>query len=1283
MKNQQKLQKLKREIHFKARQPILLVFMILAMVIFSISFASAFEFDNAGRYDEATKTITIKNGCDPFGLVCLGQDIATAKLLTPKNNKVPLGKNILVAEIEVKGFTDYDNFFSDLEMFDLKKGNEKDNRVYDIKIRYNESFQVDDYGRECSLDPQSTNGTNICERVKIGSHNEVREIWKELAPKDLRQNSVLNVGIFTEVKNADSVEWIPELFGVKIEEWAIFSATGGTVTFRDIGGLNFSVHTFTTNGTFTVTGSGNLTEVLIVAGGGAGGGNTGNIGAGAGAGGLVFAENLSIVAGSYPIIVGIGGLGTTSNTRGNNGQNSSALGLVAIEGGGGGSGVGGDNLTGADGGSGGGGGFSSALGGTALQGNFSNATGFGRDGGDALSDGSGSGGGANNTGITGPSQGGGNSSNARAFDINGTAFNYSCGGSGGGVSSHGFSFCGGGDGGGDVDSSIGGNATTFGSGGGGSGFNGTSGTFRGGDGFQGVVIILFLQDLDQPTINLDSPEDNANFTITNNVTFNATIFHATNITNVTLYLDDVINATNTTAGLNNSLYTFDVVGFAEGDHPWTMEACNFDDICGNATARTFNVNTTPFINYTDPTPINEFNSTNDFFQVNVTITEDLFLNLTFDLYDRLGSLNQTITFTNSSRIQNWSSLIDGNYSYNVTVATTTNQFNSTATRNITIEATNPALEILAPPTIVNFHEINTNLFVNWSINDTNLDTCILEYESSNTTLTCSDNTTSINITTSSNRIITIYANDTFGNVNSTSRSWNYNIFSNAQTFNTTIFETELNNFTINLTYNSTAFTNIETNLIYNSTRHASTQIGTGDDVNFSTTIARLFNPPNIKPFFWNFRITNTTGIFDINSTEKTQVEQPILFGLCNSTLTTPYVNFTFKDEGNLSLLNASVPSSTFVHTLGNFTINKSITFINTTVNENYTFCLDPPNRTLQTAFSFQYEAPGYQQRVVEFVQSFNSTLTTNILFLLSDADGLFVTFQVINTAEQTIENAIINASRIIDSIDTIVGTGLTSAAGTRTFWLNPNFLHTINVFKAGFPQFSTSLFPDQTAFTINLGGTAAGGEEDFTQGITVDIFPKGSLLNPNESFVFNYTLGSSFFTVDEFSFGLRDEDGNIYANETASTNGGTISTTLNTSNNVSLIMDYNWLINGNFTNNSRSWLIFNDTADSDWSIRIFASDLILYIDDGLFGIDDFGLAIVTFLTIFLFTGLMSARFGLVSPAAVTTLMFTLVLFFDVGLGLMDNLNPIGAVPNFPTIIMGIMLAGVLMKDGIR
>ncbi len=382
-------------------------------------------------------------------------------------------------------------------------------------------------------------------------------------------------------------------------------------------------------------------------------------------------------------------------------------------------------------------------------------------------------------------------------------------------------------------------------------------------------------------------------------------------------------------------------------------------------------------------------------------------------------------------------------------------------------------------------------------------------------------------------------------------------------------------------------------------------------------------------------------------------------------------------------MKASIPTSTFVYTLGNFTVNKTLTFIDNTINESFAFCLDPPNKTLHTATSIQYTSGGYQQRIVQTTIRLNSTLTTVILSLLNNAGGLFVTFQVINQAEQPVSGVIVNASRLISGVETFVGTGLTNDAGSIQFWLNPNFLHTIRAFKTGFSQFTTSLFPNQVSFTINLGGGQAPAENDYTKGISTDIFPKGSLLSNDTVTTFNLTLTSTFWTVDQFSFTLKDDGGNSFDTQTSSANGGTITTTLNTLSNTTIIMNYFWLIDGNHTNATRSWIIFNDAIDDSWSIKIFFTDLLAFIDDGLFGLDNFGLAIITFLTIFIFTGIMSARFGLASPTAVMTLMFTLVLFFDVGLGLMTNLNPIGAVPFFPTILMGLILAGVLIKDGVR
>ena len=138
---------------------------------------------------------------------------------------------------------------------------------------------------------------------------------------------------------------------------------------------NYTLFTFTSNGNFTVTGSGSI-DILVVAGGGQGGlpdGNS-NYGGGGGAGGLVWYTGFQPLEQTYSIVVGAGGAETTSgsgNRRGNDGANSTAFGLTAL-GGGGGAGQGG-TIVGRDGGSGGGGSYANGSGGSATQPSQSNA----------------------------------------------------------------------------------------------------------------------------------------------------------------------------------------------------------------------------------------------------------------------------------------------------------------------------------------------------------------------------------------------------------------------------------------------------------------------------------------------------------------------------------------------------------------------------------------------------------------------------------------------------------------------------------------------------------------------------------------------------------------------------------------------------------------------------------------------------------------------------------------------------------------------------------------------
>ena len=256
---------------------------------------------------------------------------------------------------------------------------------------------------------------------------------------------------------------------------AFMAATGGTITTNG----DYKVHTFTSSGTFTVTGLGadgtygSKVEYLVVAGG-AGGGFAGH-GAGGGAGGYrhnsaynftVAAQGYSITVGSYGGNQAGGGTSTFSNITsaggGSGGHNGSNTGR------GGGSGGGGAGHQGS--GSGGSGNSPSV---SPSQG--SNG-GSGQDG--SPSYGSGGGGGASSAGQNGTSSnspGGGNGGNGSANDIHGSSRTYSAGGGGHG---HGNPGAGGSGGlGGNDNSAAGGRNTSnnYGMGGGGLNNNASSG----------------------------------------------------------------------------------------------------------------------------------------------------------------------------------------------------------------------------------------------------------------------------------------------------------------------------------------------------------------------------------------------------------------------------------------------------------------------------------------------------------------------------------------------------------------------------------------------------------------------------------------------------------------------------------------------------------------------------------------------------------------------------------------------------------------------------------------
>lgn len=261
------------------------------------------------------------------------------------------------------------------------------------------------------------------------------------------------------------------------------TATGGTITFANISGIDYRIHTFTTVGTanFTLTSPASvITTVLVVAGGGAGGYDDGG---GGGAGGVIYNAAFTITSGSYTVTVGNGGA-----SNGASGANSILSSLTAIGGGGGANG----NANGTNGGSGGGIGWGVANG--AIPGSGTAGQGFAGGGGTTAPNYAvGGGGGAGGVGGTGSGITPGNGGIGVSHTIAGTTYNVGGGGGGGlavqnasGTNST-ASFGGGNGAGHGANAAVAGTPNTGGGGGGANNEQATNGAFGG----SGIVIIAY------------------------------------------------------------------------------------------------------------------------------------------------------------------------------------------------------------------------------------------------------------------------------------------------------------------------------------------------------------------------------------------------------------------------------------------------------------------------------------------------------------------------------------------------------------------------------------------------------------------------------------------------------------------------------------------------------------------------------------------------------------------------------------------------------------------------
>ncbi len=510
-------------------------------------------------------------------------------------------------------------------------------------------------------------------------------------------------------------------------------------------------------------------------------------------------------------------------------------------------------------------------------------------------------------------------------------------------------------------------------------------------------------------------------------------------------------------------------------------------------------------------------------------------------------------------------------------------------------------------------------------------------------------------------------------INSTSRTFTHNrTFLEDIWYNTTSFETAEEVFTVNVSANSslTAVT-----LDYNGTDYSMTQSGT----NWTRT---LDIPEEVINRTFKFEYTYEGDT--INSDQFYQNISLINFSICDASLTTKFLNLSFKDEQDLSVINASITTSTFDYYLGGGTVNKTFSFINITDSYNYEFCATP-NLTLNVDSFIQYkQGTAYPQRVFDasIIQYTNQT-TNSTLYLLGVADGIFVTFQTINTANLVLSGVAVTATREIGGEDITVGQGTTGADGGVTLWLNPDFIHDFTFVKQGFPTLQDSFAPTQSAYTITLGGTTTP-TDSFFKGINFNVIPTDASLINDTTYTFGFTLTSTFWDLEEYGFNLRLENGTIITGDTTSTSGTALTKSYDTNNQTKIHLDYFWLVNSTYTNGTRLWIVYN-TEDTQWSISTFFTDLKIYLDSGFFGIDDFGRYLIIFVIIFFTVGIMSFKFGFTSPMTISVMTFLIVFFFDVVVGIIPSLSLFSGteVPYLLTFLTGLIATIAVLREATR
>lgn len=1088
------------------------LFVFLLLGVFMISLASAFEFDNTLRYENNDMKVTIENA---FGLPFFGSDLGTVELKSHKSVdevlKVAPGNNIVVMYYDFNFSEVYKDGLGDVEFVNMSDGEEIE-KDYHFVIWDTIIEEKNNYSKVCSEVQNGTNISTVCEQVFEGTYQIEREGWVEFNTRDIPKGKA-RIGLATNVNLGETIDGVWTIAGKKVERHAVWTADlnvglvsyyklddnlATTIVIDSIGNSNGGASAFTSD--LSAAGLINLSFDLD------GGNDDINTN---------FAPNINPSTTEYSISIWAKAIdkGSTNVVWGTNlgsdqrfylGADGSTDKWVLI--------LGGVNKL-----------FSID---TIDFGNWVHLV-ITTDGlGDA------------ELFVNEVSQG---TIGTTSYTTTGNLIL-------GDVGSDGSNFLG------ELDEIGIWNKTLTQS--------EITQLYNDGNG------ITWIDQFFKIITTLNKPENN---TVQNDATvdFNWTIIPlGLNITNWTLnvlfvngtlahqHINTTINTNQTITVIHNDTL------FLDESYIWTVESCGTDginDTCDLTNNFTFTLDTAPpVVNITFPP---------EGFIV-ISPLQNITLNYTVvhpvgDLSNCFFNTTSNSTPTSINCTANTTSLlypIDNPDNLTIYVFA-----NDTAANfgvdNVTIfkDTVAPQINITSPIGVIEFGEVGENETLNVTFTDTNLESCWYDYNGTNITiegcLTGIKNSTQF-ILEADNLNITLYANDTLGNTNSSFINWSYNLLVNSINFSEQARSGTLENFTINVII-ADKFTGVSMFLNYNGVNNSMTSTSSNHTRTYTTQliVPAVLVDTNIILFFIT-TLSEGEVVTIISTDEENQTVSPFLIDDC-SVFTKTLLSFEMVDEDSLNEINGTIEIALDIFSIGTTQlVNTFNTSFNYIIGEDSKICLE--NITEDYSMSYQIRHFGDE------TQYFKKYRNVQLLTINNDTISQNITLYNLNLSRGNSFNVIVvgnllssqgNSGLLVDTQRQYLATNefvsvespITDSSGVAIANLVEteeiyNFLISFNGELLGtFNNFQVKCVNaalGQCSITLNLA-TATGGPTDFeTFGNITQVF----LLDTNTN-ILHHTFSSTDGTSKTVRSLVIKNDG--YANETicdSSTSGtsGTI-----------------------------------------------------------------------------------------------------------------------------------------------